>query len=471
MHIVEKIGNEDAINTLSRFIVETKYEDLPDEVIEFAKTLIFDTIGCMVGGHAKHPIPTICKHIREKGGVAESYIPFFGGKVPAEEAAMTMGPMTRAIDFAPIHADAMHQTEHVLPAMLGALGMKDKVDGKDFILAFVLGVETLCRIGIGYNGNRGIEIGRSNGHYIFGSVAAVGKMMGLDQATLENAFGIARNMTQPHDMATYHPVTHMVKVHQGFIAQDAVNCVKFAQLGVTGPRVDVIEGPKGLLGMAAWETYPEKICANLGQYWHFMEIEMKAYCGCKFEHMACYGTETIMEKNGLTADDIDHIHVKECLLSAGVSGGTLEEKLNPKDIYQRQFSIPYMVATIIYDHDLMPASFTDEAASRPEIKAMMQRVSFETDLSLPPWDVTVTVTAKDGRSFEMLSSGSMLKGSMTNRYTHDETIAKFKKTIPYSVFPINDELLGKIVNNVLDHLDESKDVMEDVLKLITPMEE
>lgn len=465
----KKIGNEDAISTLSRMDIECTYDDLPKEVQDFAKVLILDTIGCMVGGHCKHPIPLLAKHYQEMGGKPESYIPFFGGKVPAENAAMCMGPMTRAIDFAPIHADAMHQTEHVLPPMLAALGMLDKVSGKDFITAFVVGVETLCRIGIGYNGNRGIEKGRSNGHYIFGGIGAVGHMLGFDQATMENAHGIARQMTQPHDMAAYHPVTHMIKVHQGFIAQDVITSCKFATLGVTGPRVDVIEGPKGLLGMAAWETYPEKICKDMGKYWHFMEIEMKAYCGCKFEHMGCYGTEKIMEENGLTADDIEHIHVKECLLSAGVSGGTLEEKLRPADIYQRQFSIPYMVATMIYDHDLLPDSFTDEAAARPEIQAMMRRVTFETDLSLAPWDDIVTVTTKDGRTFEMLASGSMLKGSATNRYTRDELIAKFKKCVKYSVMPMSDELVDQLIDNVLN-LEKSEDVLSDVMKLITPMD-
>lgn len=471
MPIVEKRPGEDAINTLSRFIVECKYEDLSPEVVAFAKQLIFDTIGCMVGGHCKHPIPTIAKFIREKGGKGESYIPFFGGKVPAEEAAMTMGPMTRAIDFAPIHAEAMHQTEHVLPAMLGAMGLKEKVDGKDFILAFVLGVETLCRIGIGYNGNRGIEIGRSNGHYIFGSVAAVGKLLDCDQETLENAFGIARQMTQPHDMAAYHPVTHMIKVHQGFIAQDAVNCVKFAKIGVTGPRWDVIEGPKGLLGMAAWETFPEKICADLGDVWTFMDIEMKGFCGCKCLHMACAGTTEILKQNGLTKEDIAHVHVRECKLNAGVSGGTLEEKLHPHDIYERQFSIPYMVATILLDGDLMPDSFTDEAAQRPFIKEFMTKVTFEEDWSLPEWYSEVTVTDVNGKTYTLMATPEMLKGSHSNRYTREETIEKFMKCVPYSLFPMPQELVDKIVYNVLDHLDELDDCMEGILKLLTPVEE
>lgn len=468
MRKFEKVGNEDAINTLARMTVNLKYEDLPQEVIDFAKVLILDTIGCMIGGNKVHPIPLIVEHIQKKGGIEEAYIPFFGGKVPAEEAAMVMGPMTRAIDFAPIHADAMHQTEHVLPPMLGSLGLLNKVTGKEFITAFVAGVETLLRIGIGYNGNRGIEIGRSNGHYIFGGVAAVGHLLGFDQETLENAFGIARQMTQPHDMAAFHPVTHMIKVHQGFIAQDVITCCKFAKLGVTGPRVDVIEAPKGLLGMAAWETFPEKITANLGEYWHFMEIEMKAYCGCKCLHMACYGVLDIMNKNNIKAEEIEKIHVEECKLNAGVSGGTLEEKLNPVDNYQRQFSVPFMVATMIYDGDLMPDSFLDDAAARPFIKEFMQKISMEENFDLPEWYSKIYLTTKAGKTYEKLTGPEELKGSRTNRYTKEELITKIKKCVPYSVMPMDDTLVDGLIEKILN-LETSTDVMNDVVIPIVPV--
>ena len=467
MRKFEKIGNEDAMNTLARMAVNIKYEDIPAEVADFAKVLILDTIGCMIGGNDVHPIPTLVKHYQKKGGIEEAYIPFFGGKIPAEDAAMVMGPMTRAIDFAPIHPDAMHQTEHVLPPMLASLGLLDKVTGKDFITAFVAGIETMLRIGIGFNCNKAISIGRSNGHYIFGGVAAVGHLLGFNQETMENAFGIARQMTQPHDMAAFHPVTHMIKVHQGFIAQDVITCCKFAQLGITGPRVDVLEGPKGLLGMAAWEIFPEKITDNLGEYWHFMEIEMKAYCGCKCLHMACYGVLDILKTNNIKIEDIEKIHVEECKLNAGVSGGTIEEKMNPKDTYERQFSIPYMVATMVFDGDLMPNSFLDDAAARPYIKDFMQKVSMGEDFDLPEWYSKVYLTTKAGKTYEEIVGPEKLKGSVTNRYTREELIEKVKKCEPYSSMKMDEALLDRISENVLS-LEKSTDVLTDVVVPLVP---
>src|SRR5262245_8337199 len=41
--------------TLARYAVKLKYEDIPDDVIRIAKRTILDTIGCAFGGYAAGP--------------------------------------------------------------------------------------------------------------------------------------------------------------------------------------------------------------------------------------------------------------------------------------------------------------------------------------------------------------------------------------------------------------------------------
>jgi 2-methylcitrate dehydratase PrpD len=251
-----RTAKEDPMVTFCRMALDTEYSDIPNNVTKFAKHIIMDTVGNIIGGSAMDGISQVVDMVKEKGGKPESFIPFYGGKVPASEAGMAIGPMSRAMDFAPIHPETMHNSEHTVPSLLAAVGLKKKVTGKEFITAFVLGQEILLRIGIAFRPSIGVTMGRSNGHYIFGSVACVGKLLDLSQEELENAEGIARQMTQPHDMAAFHPVTHMVKVHQGFICQDAINACILAKRGITGPRQEVLTGPRGYLGFAKWETRP-----------------------------------------------------------------------------------------------------------------------------------------------------------------------------------------------------------------------
>ena len=468
-----RLNNEDGINTLCRMVSELEYDDIPEDVKQLAKELILDTIGCMIGGHGQFPLPEIAKHVQKKGGVEESYVMFHGGKkIPAEEAAMAMGPMPRALDWAAIHPEAMHSVEHTLPPMLSALGYLDstegkRVSGKDFLTAFVAAQEVLIRIGMGFRGNIGVQQGRSNGHYIFGSIAGVGRLLGLSNAQLENAEGIGRNMTQPHDMATYHPITHMVKVHQGFIAQDAIQACKFAKLGVTGPRNNVICGPMGYFGMANWPTDEDVVFDGLGEKWQQLGIEMKAYAGCKCLHCAVGAAEHIVKTNGLSLDEIKQVYVEDSTLNVRVSGGTMEEKLNPTDVFQRQFSVPYMVSTILHDDELIPQSFFDEPAARQEIKSFMEKVQITESKDLAPWRSRVTITTKDNSTFVKEMDPIELKGSVEHRYTQEELIHKFKTLAEMSVTDFSEETLDRLIDTVL-HLEQSDDVLRDIVFALTP---
>lgn len=58
--------------TLARFISETKYENIPDEVIEFTKLCILDWLGTALAGKDKAPIQMINQFVEETGGNPQS---------------------------------------------------------------------------------------------------------------------------------------------------------------------------------------------------------------------------------------------------------------------------------------------------------------------------------------------------------------------------------------------------------------
>ena len=91
--------------------LETRYEDLPREVVEYAKRCILDTWGVIIGGSAMDGIPQLVEYVRDMGGRPQSLIPFYGGRVPAPLAGLAIGPMSRAIDFGDVHEEAGHASE------------------------------------------------------------------------------------------------------------------------------------------------------------------------------------------------------------------------------------------------------------------------------------------------------------------------------------------------------------------------
>ena len=460
--------NEDPMVMFCRMTVEARYEDLPQNVIDFSKQLILDTVGNMIGGSAFDGILPVVEMVKEKGGKPESYIPFYGGKVPASEAGMALAPMARAIDFAAIHPEAMHSTEHNLPALLASAGLKNKVSGKELLTAYAMAQEVIVRIGTAYRGNLGVTLGRSNGHYIFGVVAGVGKLLGLNQEQLENAMGIGRSMTQPHDMACFHPPTHMIKVHHGFIAQDAINCCLLALRGITGPRQDVLLEPKGYLGFAKWKTDPDALTRDIGEKWEQMNVELKHFLGCKCGHTAMLAVLNILEENDLQPDKIEKIDVDESSLNYSVMSGPVEEKLNPKDIYECQFSIPYLVATVAYDKDPVLESFDEVARSRPHVRDLMNRISIKLNPDLAEWGAKVVLTTKDGAVHSKVCYVEELKGGKNNPYNDTDLAIKFKKCVPYSAYKLSDKVVDKLLDSMFN-LEKVEDVVAELIVPLTPM--
>jgi len=67
---------------LAKFCKETKYEDLPPEVVKIAKQTMLDTIGCAIGTHSDEPEkPKIINKVVKLGklpvkiGLAGQYMP------------------------------------------------------------------------------------------------------------------------------------------------------------------------------------------------------------------------------------------------------------------------------------------------------------------------------------------------------------------------------------------------------------
>lgn len=459
---------EEPMIAMCKMVVNTKYEDLPRKVVNYAKRSILDTVAVTIGGSAMEGIPVIVDFVKNKGGKPESLIPFYGGKVPAIDAGLAIGPMSRAMDLGDVHEEAGHCSEYTLPTVLAATGLRDKVTGKEFITAFVVGQEVLVRIGIAFKGiSKGLPMGRSSGHYIFGCVAAAGKLLGLSLAEIENAEGIARGKTQPHDTAMYHPATLMVRVHHGFVCRDSIEACLLAKRGITGPRQGVLTGPRGYLAFAKWGTDLDALTKGLGNKWEMLKTMMKPHAACKCTHTAIGGILDQMKEYNFKVDDIASIHIDESSVNWAVVCEPIEEKWNPQTVPECQFSLPYVVATAAYDNDIFLDSYTPEAMARKDVRNLMTRISAREDPSLPPFAARINTTLKNGRRYS--KECIHIKGHPKNPFTEQELIDKFKKCVPYSAYKLSDSVVDSVIKALLN-LQEVDDVVKSVILPLTPEE-
>lgn len=467
-----RVGTEDPMSTLCRMVVNLEFEDLPEDVVDVAKRLILDAIGITIGGSSWEGIDTVVGLMTEQGGREECPIPLYGQRVPASSAAFAIGAMSRAMDMGDVHDQGGHSSEYNLPALLAATSLLDNVSGKDFLTAFVAGQEMIVRTGAsyGFQDRAVLEEGTHGGHFIFGPIAAVGKLIGLTYDEMVNAEGIGRCLTQGDDLSMYHPATLMVRMHHGFIARDAITACLLAQRGIDGPREEVLLGREGFLARFDPQGVDEQVLTErLGERWMFASTSFKPYASCKANHSAVTGILEQMAVGEFGFEDIAGIHIEEDAMNWSQVCVPHDLKWNPMSVPQCQFSLPYAVASAARYGDLFFDSYAPEAMQRADVRELMTRITAAENRSLQQWGANLTTTLKDGRRYE--GEYTSVKGSPDNPMTLDELKVKFHKCASYGASPIDAGRLDELIESVvqLEHVDDVSKALVEALVPVHPM--
>lgn len=461
-------NSEDPMATLCRMALQTQYEDLPSDVLRHARHTLLDAMAVTIGGSAMDGIPAIVELVKDRGGKPETMLPFYGGKVPAAEAALAIGPMPRAMDCGDLHEEAGHVSEYIVASLLAATGLRQNVTGKEFLTALAIGQEILIRLGSAYKViSQAVKANDCGGHYIFGAVAAVGKILRLTQEQLENAQGIARTMTQPHTMAIYAPATLMVRVHHGLVCQAAITACQLASRGITGPRQQVLLGANGYLNTARWETEPEALTRDLGVRWELVSIITKGYSACYFSHSSIDGIRDQMRSHDFGAADIASIQIDVSTSGWRAVCEPIEKKWHPRTVPECQFSLPYAVATAAIDGKVFLESYTPEAREREDVRELMTRITASENPSVSDWGARLTTKLRDGR---LISKEYVyVKGHPENPFSEQDFIDKFRLCVPYSAYPLSKEVVDTLIQDILQ-LERIDDVAKALLAPLTPAE-
>ena len=136
-------------NHLARFVRQLTYDELPSEVVEYAKILILDGIGVALGGFETTHARIIARFVKKMGGSPESTVWVYGDKVPCPNAAFANGVMIHSIDFDDTH-DILHPGCAIILSAF-AIAEKMKASGKELITAIIAGYEVSARVALAVN--------------------------------------------------------------------------------------------------------------------------------------------------------------------------------------------------------------------------------------------------------------------------------------------------------------------------------
>lgn len=437
---------------LAEFVTDTQYSDLPTEVIEKAKLLILDQLGCQL---AFATLPW-CKDVYQyvlnnKIGKQESTVVCYGLKVSAEDAAFANAVFGHGFEMDDTElSTASHPGVAVIPAAL-AVAESLQADGKDLITAIVTGYEVLIRVGAASHTmmNRGFHTTSVLGP--LGAAAAVSKILGLDIFQTVNALAIASSSSG--GIAEYTESGGTVKrVHAGFAAANGLRAALLAKNGVTGPRT-AIEGKKGFCRAYADSYSFEELTKDLGQKFEIMFTGTKPYCCCAAQHSAIDAVSAIMQEHRVVPEEIEKIRVRQKARDVRAIGSIIE----PQDIVSAQFSGRFGIALRLVKGSNGFRDYSEENLSDKGIGNIVRRIEYEADEELEKANpsgapATVRIQLKDGNTYE--KTVQFAKGTVQNCMNRTELIDKFREL---AGIVLMENHIGEIIKK-MEELEGVKDV-------------
>jgi 2-methylcitrate dehydratase PrpD len=415
-----------ATQRLARFANELSYRQIPARVIERAKACILDTLAVSLYGSTKPWSKTVSEFVRESGLPGRSTVLGMNWKAQAAQATLANGVMAHAFELdnvrqpgAGVHPGATA----FLPAL--AMAEENKSDGKALLSAFVAACEVMSRIGVAAGNSlerRGFHAPGLTG--TFGAAVAAGRLLGLNDAKMVNALGIAGSYSGGLiEFSRCREGAMIKRLHLGKAAEGGVTAALLASRGFAGPE-SVLEGKFGFCQTYSDSPKLDYLTHRLGREFESMNICIKR-CAC---HINAHAPIEALEK--LRAEfNFNPANIGEIRIGGIEKLVTHHANYQPKDLMMAQYSIPFCVALSLYFDPTDPESFDERKLKDKNILAMMRKVRLEADHEIEEkeWDraARVTVTLKNKQRHTALVVH--FKGTPDNPMSQTEVEEKARK--------------------------------------------
>ena len=379
---------------LAQFVLNVSYEALPTEVIDKTKEAFMDWLGSAAAGAGREPAKIMLEVVEELGGRPEATILATGDKTSSILAALANGTASHIVELDDVHkASIIHAAAPIIPAALAA-AEKVGAGGKSLLEGIVAGYEVAIRIGEAVTPSHYYYWHTTGTVGTFGACAAAGKILGLTEGQLVDAFGSAG--TQAAGLWEFLADGAMSKhLHPGKAALNGLLAALLAQKGFTGAK-RILEGEKGFIKATSREFNIDKITQGLGQNYKILENSIKVHASCRHTHHAIDVVLDLVKTNGLEPEMIDRIRVKTYPIAIDITGN-----FQPDSVYAGKFSLPFCVALAAKEKKAGLNAFSEKNLFDPVVRSLMARVELVEDMELSAlypekWPAAVEIRDKQG---------------------------------------------------------------------------
>lgn len=401
---------------LARFVVDSRWSDVPQAVRHEGERAIFNWLGCALGGCHDETVETALAALREFAGPPQATLLGRRERLDILNAALLNAISSNVLDFDDTHLrTVIHPTVPVASAAL-ALAEHVPVTGAQLLHAFILGVETACRIGNAVSPehyNLGWHITATCG--VFGAAAACGKLLKLNEQQMTWVLGIAA--TQAAGLTAAHG--SMTKCYNmGHAARNGLAAALLAAKDFTSTEHG-LEAPRGFAHVLAPRHDLNEVLDEIGTRWELTHIAYKPYpCGIVVHPVidACLELRGEYRIAPGTVESVElRVHPLVILLTGNPTPVTgLEAKP----------STPHCAAVALLYGKVGVQEFTDACVRDPAVIALRARVTLQEDAAVNKEAADVSIRLKDGRRLKKTIAHAT--GSLERPMSDADLEAKFR---------------------------------------------
>jgi 2-methylcitrate dehydratase PrpD len=355
---------------LASFVIDTRTEDIPAEVLLGARYALIDTLGCSLAGTLEPVSEIALRWARDVDAKPRATIWGTPLATSPAEAAFVNGICAHALDFDDSLPNLRgHPSAPMLAAGL-AVGEVAGAAGAEVLAAYALGLEIAGKLGRAMG----------HGHYMrgwhttstvgtFTATAVAARLWGLNTAGLQTAWGIAGSQMS----GLVRNFGTMTKpFHVGHAARCGVLSAWLAKHGHTADDA-ILDGKNNVL-----ETYGEgdgaplaELSGRLAKPWEIIDpgVWVKRWPCCYCNHRAIGGALKLLEQHQIRTEEIN-------AMTVGFLPGTDTPLIytNPQTGLEGKFSVEYALAATVLDRKLTLESFTDVMVQRAPIRDLIAKV-------------------------------------------------------------------------------------------------
>ena len=399
---------------LARFIVDTKWEDLPEQARHEAKRALMNFFAVAIAGCRTQPVELALRTLGEFSGGRQATLVGRSERIDPLTAAFLNAAGANVFDYCDTHLPTVvHPTSPLAPALL-ALSEIRRVTGPDLLLAFALGFEIECRVGGAVSPGhypKGWHITSTCG--VFGSAAGAAKLLGLDVERTVWALGNASTQSAGLCECLGWPAK---SVSVGNAARNGLFSALLAEKGFAGPP-EPIAGAQGFLAAMGEPPNWAALLDGLGESWQVNNNSIKPYA-------AGFVIHPLLD----LALDWRRAHPDQAVERIAVRGNPLLlQRTDRADIEtgrEAQVSLQHCVAAALLLGKAGLDQLTDTCVADPAIKALRGKFECMSDDRISTIAAEMDIWTTDGKKHALSTQAA--RGSSSNPLKDAEIEAKLR---------------------------------------------